>query len=312
MLGTPLDQISSLIDPGACRLVKLPDRIWVFGGAFDPKGGTSRSLRESFWKQTLSIVPSADTAWTRGLDRPENHDAWWAFSGYDDLLEFERDACNLARATILFAESPGSLVELGALAIDDHLAGRLFVIVQTSHLQEETKRSFISLGPLKRLSPLGGKCVIGTESKTILPEDDFQLVLEYLSPKLRESHKTEAFHRRNPTHILLLLADLIDLLLVVKVSELTSTVKHFGVELSQEATVRLTKLLQFFTLINIEERGTEIFCVRRRDSEAPWVDYTAKQVNGTERFHRTRFKVDCESWIRAHDRRKMLILERGE
>ena len=30
--GQPLDQIEFQLEPGACRITKLPDRVWLFGG----------------------------------------------------------------------------------------------------------------------------------------------------------------------------------------------------------------------------------------------------------------------------------------
>lgn len=306
MIGLPLDQLCAFVDPGACHLHKLPDRIWLFGGPVELSEKPEASLRDSFRRQTLAMPPSTGSSWLASLDLPENYNDWWAFSGYGDLLEFERDACYLARATVLFAESPGALAELGALSIDNTLIDRLIVVVPTRYFDPENRRSFLNLGPLKRAGDRSHLCVISATDKKTLPVDDVQLVVESVQKWLPPFPKTKILGTGNPTHRLLLLADLVDLLLVSKTEELMAACRHFEVEYSEVAITQALKLLDFFSLIRIEQRGSEMFFARRAGSGAPWVDYTSK---GKEHFDRSRFKIDCNEWIDAHPRRKA-ILER--
>jgi hypothetical protein len=206
-----LDQFCALVDPGACHLIKLPNRIWLFGGPIEPvKDKAPTSLRDSFSRQTLEFPPTTENSWLASLDTPENYNEWWAFSGYSDLLQFERDACYLARATVLFAESPGALAELGALAIDPSLVNHLIVVVQTKYFDPENRQSFLNLGPLKRINDRKHLCVIGTAEEKGLPNDDVQLVVESVGHWLPPLQKTAVLGTANPTHRLLLLADLVD------------------------------------------------------------------------------------------------------
>ncbi|WP_157642337.1 retron St85 family effector protein [Burkholderia ubonensis] len=305
--GEPLDQFVEIVDPGACHLINLPDRIWVFGGACSRDGEASVSLRDSFWKQTL--LPTAQQSWLAHLDRPENHNGWWAFSGYDDLLEFERDACYLARATILFAESPGSLAELGALAIDESILPRLHVVVQSRHLAENQRESFLNLGPLKRVEKHGRRCVIGGDDGKELPAVEFDVVTESITSWLPTEPRSTALRIGNPTHRLLLLADLVDLLLVSKIGDIQRAAAHFGILLGESDVMRAMKLLDFLGLAKLEHRGAEPFAVRREASAAPWVNYTAKA--GTARFDRSRFKIAAEEFIKG-DQRRNSIFERRQ
>lgn len=259
--------------------------------------------------RTLSLPPSGPLAWVSSLTKPEDYPDWWAFSGYSDLLEFERDACNIARSTILFAESEGSLVELGALAIDPHLGKRLFVVVQANHMQPAAQKSFIYLGPIRRLESLGRVCVIGTSAK--LTGDDIGLLTEYFTDSFKNPHKSEAFDPKSPTHVLLLLADLVDLLLVANSDEIMGAMAHFGVNISESNLTKYATLLRFFELISVEKRGGEVFYVQTKHSDAPWVDYSAVQKTGSERFHRSRFKIDCEAWIKAASLRKSVWEQRA-
>lgn len=312
MLGEPLDQLRNQLDPGACRLANLPERIWLLGGKgrfrldSTESDQPAESLRESFWRQSFALPPAPDRAWIGDIDMPESHAGWWAFSGYDDLLMFERDACHLARAVILFPESPGSLAELGALAVDDSIVERLFVVVQSRYLQDQTRESFLNLGPLKRAETRGLRCVIGGASDTDLSSDDFDTIMEFMNAHLPRVPGTEKLHTDNPKHRLLLIADLVDLLLVSKPAELQSALGHFGLSMTAVELERAVKLLEFFQLMRIEHRGSEHFYVRRDHTNRTWVNYAAK--DGQPIFDRSRFKIDRQSLL---DRRHQLILERA-
>lgn len=307
MSGEPLDQLVETVDPGACHLTNLPDRIWVFGGACSRDGEAAVSLRDSFWKQTL--LPAAQQPWLQHLDRPENHNGWWAFSGYEDLLEFERDACYLARATILFAESPGSLAELGALAIDESILPRLHVVVQSRHLTEDHRESFLNLGPLKRVEKHGRRCVIGGDDNSQLPAMEFDVIVESITSWLPAERRSTSLRIDNPTHRFLLLADLVDLLLVSKLGDIQRAMAHFRIGMSESEILRVMKLLDFLGLAKLEHRGAEPFAVRRELSAAPWVNYTAKEEGA--RFDRSRFKIVAEEFVKG-DQRRNSIFERRQ
>jgi hypothetical protein len=312
VLGVPLDQLRDQLDPRACRLANLPDRIWLFGGqgAFTANSAALNlpieSMRDSFWRKAFTSIPGPDKIWIENLDMPEKHEGWWAFSGYDDLLTFERDACYLARAVILFPESPGSFSELGALSVDETIVKRLIVVVQSKYLQDETRASFLNLGPLTRAKTLGLRCVIGGASFPDLTIDDFDTILEFIDQKLPRVPGTEKLQIENPTHKLLLVADLIDLLLVCKPAELLLALNHFGLLMASEDLERAAKLLQFFKLIRIEHRGDEHYFMRQQHTSRTWVDYTASQGKGP--FNRSRFKIDREVLL---DKRHLSILGRA-
>jgi hypothetical protein len=253
----------------------------------------------------MLLQPSKDNSWLSKIDIPERHKDWLEFSGYDDLLQFERDACYLAQAPVLFAESFGSLAELGALAIDDALVEHLIVVVQTHYFDSENRRSFLNLGPLKRVRNRHHLCTIGTaEGEKVLLGDDVQSIVESVGKWLPQIQKTKLLETSNPTHRLLLLADLVDILLVSKTDELKTACAHFGVTYSEIELEKALKLLAFFEMVRIEERGLEMFYVRRNSSGAPWVNYTGRTKAP---FDRSRFKIDCNAAIDLDQRRKTML-----
>ena len=64
-------------------------------------------------------------------------------TGYDDLLQLESDISQISALMMLFAESPGSLAELGIFVMDEEVLPRLMVIVDKFNY---TKDSFIRRG----------------------------------------------------------------------------------------------------------------------------------------------------------------------
>ena len=307
MSGESLDQFCDRLNPEACRLVNLPERIWLFGGPCSPyldAQGKCLSLRESFWRQSFAFVTSRAQPWDwiRDLDIPEKHPGWLAFSGYDDLLTFERDACHLAKAIVLFSESEGSLAELGALAVDDSIVNRLIVVIENKYLDENHRNSFINLGPLRRAEALHNRCVISSNPSKDLTQDDFETVMEFVHDKLPTISKssTEKLRTKILTHRLLLIADIIDMLLISKLDELEKALQHFEIQLTQQDLRRATKLLEFFGLISIEHRGKECFFVQRKKTNCEWVSYTAKADKPA--FHRSRFKLERFEIIKNNPR----------
>jgi len=264
------------------------------------------SLREVFRRRAFELPPSTARSWLADVEMPEEYPDWWAFSEYADLLTFERDACHLARAVVLFPESPGSLAELGALAVDESIVDRLLIVVQSKYLQDQTRESFLNLGPLKRARSRRLECVIGANSPAELSSDEIETIMEFVDERLPHVRDTEKLNIENSTHKLLLIADLVDLLLVCKPIELQAALAHFRLSMSVNEIKRATDLLKFFSLIRIENRGTETFFARHDRTDRPWVNYTAK--HGAPPFDRSRFKLDRKPLL---DRRHLSILGRA-
>ncbi len=239
---------------------------------------------------------------------PENYNDWWAHSGYDDLLAFERDACHLARAVILFPESEGALAELGALSIDESIVNRLLVVVQSKYVKDERRNSFIFLGPLTRAESRTNLCVISVDEGKTLPPGDFDVITEFLDSKLAAPPVSAKLRPDDPTHRLLLIADLVDLFLVIRYSELLEMLALFGVKMTVPELERAAKLLDFFKLIRIEKLGLAPYLVRQQNIGKAWVNYSAKE--GQLAFDRSRFKIARDQFLKADARRKS-ILERA-
>lgn len=300
-----MDQFYLDLDPQGCRLIKLPHRIWVFGGPCRRNPSDPfESTRDAFLDRTLTAYPSA--GWFGDIDKPENYPDWIHFSGYSDLLEFERDACYLSRAIILFAESPGSIAELGALVLDGNISEYLYVVVASIYQKDDYRNSFINLGPLKRVDDAGALCVVNASKASVFGDDDFVTIKDDFSAWLPRQAASAKLDPNNPMHALLLIADFVDLQLVATKDQILKFVGYFEVEIGKATLEKYLSLLCFFRYIDVERRGGgQYFYVRRRDSNAPWMEYEA--ITGVKRFDRLRHKSGRQQAISESPRVKNIL-----
>ena len=293
------------VNPDSCRIIGRPKTLWVFGGprrkVKEESLTNPASLRDFFLAKIDGQFPPYK--WAKGITYPENFQDWYALSGYNDLHEFERDACFIARGVIVFLESEGSLAEIGALAIDEGLAERVFLVL---HEEYHRNTSYLWLGPITRIRNLNGQvCVIGTKPKEKMDEVDYDSIIDHINDWDNSLDKGEVVSHKNPSHVILLIADLVNILLVSKDSELLDIVRIFGIKIDQMQLRKYTSLLNFFDLITIKERGTEKFYTFNRGGHGDWVNYQAKK--GKPGFDRTRIKTLRMEEIKKNPRKNSIL-----
>jgi len=265
---TSLDLLQSAIDPETLAISELPKRVWVFGGPVDIVYGSTDntsylSFRDAFLRKLFYESPPL----SYNLEFPEKYPEWWKFSGYLDLFEFERDACYLSTAIILFLESPGALVELGMLAIDNYLIDRLFVVVSSFYVSVNERSSFINLGPLSRISNSKGKiCWITSNPGEVLNDVGFSIIVEEFKSWIKTPKTTRKYEALNTTHLLLLIADLIDLFSVSTEYEILQSLCHFKINLHISDLRKYLHLLAFFSLARQEPLGSQSFWTQHPNS----------------------------------------------
>ena len=195
------------------------------------------------------------------------------------------------------------------MAIDDSILPRLCIVVERRYLQDDKRASFLNLGPFARVEKHGNRCVIDDAEKHEIAKVDLDSLVQSVENWLPKIPLATKLRLTNPTHRLMLLADLVDLLLVAKLQDIQQALRHFNVHFEDTALLQVLKLLDFFKLLKIEYRGSEPFIIRNSISGAPWIDYTA--VQGKSAFDRSRFKANCSTWIKA-DARRSSILEKPQ
>lgn len=116
--------------------------VFLCGGAIDSALESPAVLRDAFYRTAANEgvpykIVLAEAA------KPLTDDA-----GYSDLLSFESDIARVVGLILLFAESAGSLAELGAFAALDAVAPSLLAVLDDYYYNQE---SFIVQGPVRYL-----------------------------------------------------------------------------------------------------------------------------------------------------------------
>lgn len=294
-----LEQFKVSVDPQRTRLRRLPKIILVFGSG--PIGIEDEYRNSSFRNVFLNWTSENKAPLADQFQLPEYFPEWNNFHGYQNLVDFEREAGALSGAIILFSEGIGALAELGVFCMDEILSERLLVIISRKHFSED---SFLVHGPLKKLTGDHSDesvCVI----EASVPQEFYaeaSVVLEALQAKVNKNPKKELFNPDRIRDKLLLIADLVELFGAATETELLGLLEFFGITLERTAFRRMTGQLKLFGLIKETQQYTQKYLIAPVDNRESYMDYdTAKQEN---RFDRTRFKITAFEQLKKNTTRR--------
>jgi hypothetical protein len=184
------------LDADGIHVQAASDVIFLCGGPYsDITELIPRSLRDAFLK--INDYPPLKK---RVLLLAEDVTrAYSFFDSYDNILEFETDLAQIVELIILFCESEGSLAELGAFAMIDEIAKRLFVIVRQMHWKVD---SFVRLGPLRLIERKYSRdaiCVVEDDDVGIKNHSTAQVDKNVLGALLQEQLTKQLQKPREPT-----------------------------------------------------------------------------------------------------------------
>jgi len=294
------EAFTATVDPEKATVVSFPEFIVVFGGALSKqtKPARPKSQRDAFVRWVNKNRPDLKDV----LLIPEDYVDWSSFNTYSDLLLFEKDLGYLTSAVLVFLEGPGALAELGAFSQIASLSERLVVVVGNNH---HPKNSFISLGPIRSIGETQGHsssiCVI----PKIKPEDldpHVPTVIDALDEKRKKTKVSARFDKGNDQHQILLILDLVNLFLLVTVTELQSSARHLGVDLQRFRLDQILFVLEKAKLITRQHYGRTTYYMPgfRRHT---YINYTS--FGGSTPFNRDRTKAERLAEINADSQRKI-------
>lgn len=279
MISGVLEAFKSVVSPPDTRIQRLPKIVLVYGG---PLGGAYDSGRQMFMNWMLAKGHPVCLF----LRTPEQYGDWDKYEGYSNLIDFERDAGNLAQAIVLFSESPGAYAELGAFCMDSVLSERLFVVIDKNHYRDG---SFIANGPIKKIELLHEDSICVVEN--IAPaeiEPELPDVAAALEEKINNIPKTHAFDPSRDRDQFLLVADLVELFGALTIMELHQLVQSMGVDIPKARLESIANQLKRFGLVELVQRTTKRYYVP--PVERQWyLNYEAPA--GAAPFDRARFKM---------------------
>lgn len=292
------------IDPGQTSVYQLPQHILVFGGraGVGEKFKKDESCRHVFINKSEAIRPEL----ARNFIIPESYPDWNLIDGYDNLVDFELDAGYLAKAIVLFVETPGSIAELGSFCMDDTLRQRLFVVVNQKHAK--AANSFIINGPVKLIKKHTedlSVCVAEFIETPIRFEDEVVHVLEALEEKIQSEISKPRFSTNRERDLFLLIADLVDLFRALLAVEIEELLLHFDVALEKKRLNQMIWQLKLFNLIQEVQVYGKTYYVAFKGKDHQFLDYTSKKEKKS--FSRPGFKTQVIAAFKSDAKRKKAI-----
>lgn len=168
------------------------------------------------------------------LDRfilAESIEAWQYKDHYGNLIDLEKDIAYLADRIILVVESPGSIAELGAFSVLEEFSQKLVVFLSK---KDHDMASFLRLGPIdylrsKRKDSIkvypwvieytldNNNIVTSVDGREI--EGFYSDIASDILEDIPKKDRKDRFDIDLPNHVMLLIADMVELFHILKVSE---------------------------------------------------------------------------------------------
>jgi hypothetical protein len=229
------------------------------------------------------------------------------FNKYENILDFETDLAQIVELIILFCESEGSLAELGAFAMINEIALRLFLVVREKHWNE---LSFVRLGPLRRIEKTYGRdCIFvvddvsvgmrGSSAHAVNIEALKNLLVPPLTVRLARPHEPTTFNAQRSGHMIKLVVGLVQEYGALTTNEILILLKLLNVhEVNELALYRYLLCADAVGWLKEVSKGSSDYFVAKGtniDAATISVKPTATEKNKRRRRHLIR-----EHW-RVHD-----------
>jgi hypothetical protein len=272
--------------------------VFLCGGATDKTATAPISLRDAFYRVTCSAPPGYKIVLAEEAN-PLTSDA-----DYHDLFRFESDIAQLVGLILLFAESAGSLAELGAFSALPSVAPSLLAVIDDVYY---SKVSFIRDGPVRHLEKVyGDDRILTVERAEVGIGDDASIenlnavalsanILPAVEKRLAARSSWTKFDADIGGHVILLMIGLCQEYGALTQTEIKSYLERFGVKDPRFSNyVYCAELLGWLKKIR---KSNHIFYVAVPAESA--LDY---QVEATPSARdKIRWRADIRDFWRKHD-----------
>ncbi len=207
---------------------------------------------------------------------------YFKHSAYKDLVCFERDLAELSALTVIFSESPGSIAELGSFAVLKPVQEKLFIVI---HEDDAEKESFIWRGPVLHVNEVakaqGKNNPVSVynwrkalKDDDILTEEDFpdaEELEDAIEEFLSSLPKTQAFRKEQVGHVMLLMLDLLNVILLATADEIITCLKLLGINLKHPEVDQRLSLLTSLKLVVKKPYGHNVYYLTAHNR--PWLNW---------------------------------------
>jgi hypothetical protein len=225
-----------------------------------------------------------------------------AEAGYRDLFSFESDIAQIVGLILLFAESPGSLAELGAFAALKTVAPSLLAVLDDYYYGAV---SFIRNGPIRFLENEYGEewiLVLDRSEVGISPTGTIEAlntsafaanILPAVKKRLESRSAWSRLDRNNSGHAILFMTGLCQEFGALTIGELKAYLEKFEIESGRlQNFIYCAQLLGWIQKVR---KGNHIFYVAAPGE--PALDY--KLEGGTR--DKVRWRSDIRAFWQKHD-----------
>jgi len=205
------------------RVQVLPSKIFMCGGLINEPSSDYTTVRDCLY----NYIKTKDTDLFEKIVLAEDIKKWLQDGEYTNLLDLEKDLAGLVSAIPLIVESPGSIAELGSFIYMEEVAKKLLIIISQNDAETQ---SFINLGTINKFKSLKQ----GNDDRVfiypwvrnhqgLIQKSKLLNLADLMYEAIKEFHNnqsdTEKFDE-NPSHIILLICDIVDVFYVSKLNEI--------------------------------------------------------------------------------------------
>lgn len=279
--------------PDSLRVHAPTSVVFLCGGLIEPALSSPVMLRDAFFRIARS------TTLTYKVVLAEDAEPLTADAAYRDLFMFESDIAQVVGLILLFAESPGSLAELGAFAALRTVAPSLLAVLDDYYYEQV---SFIRNGPVRFLeNEHGEEWILVLDRKDVGMDERGRIssfnraalsaaLLPAIERRLAARPAWQKFDRENSGHAIMLMTGLCQEFGALTISEIKEYLATFGL-INQRLTnyIYCAQLLGWLQKVR---KGNHIFYVASPGE--PALDYNL-EANIVSRD-----KLRWRSDVRAH------------
>ncbi|MFP3502857.1 retron St85 family effector protein [Burkholderia sp. SIMBA_062] len=252
---TTIADIAKSIDLAKSRVRKADRRITVFGGPVNNPNGLP-SQRSSF----LTTLSLTRPQYAGHVITPENYKDWNHFGTYNDLLHFEEDLCALVDVIVIFLETEGAIAEFASFLKAPSALKKIIIGISETYSDHD---SFINLGLVRHLRfHIQPKDTdpdpVFTISEQIDP-DESKFIAEEIDRRLDLLRGNEAIDKNNMRHIMLLVADFIELIQVARKNDILTFLENLEIELSAQRLHQMLFVLQRLEITALHKASNDSF-----------------------------------------------------
>lgn len=277
--------------------------VFLCGGKTDGTLDAPQTLRDAFHRiAQLGALPGYEIVLAERA-KPLN-----AAAGYRDLLSFESDIAQVVALILLFAESPGSLAELGAFSAMKTVAPSLMAVIDDYYYNES---SFIRNGPIAFLEQEHGdewvlvldRKEVGIDENGIITKLDSKALSQSLLPEIEKRlsgrRRWEKLDTENSGHLILLITGLCQEYGALTLTEIRSLLSAIGIDHPRiQNFLYCAELLKWIQKV---KKGNHSFYVAAPGEFA--LDY--KLLDNVASKDRIRWRADIRSHWAEFDRPRL-------